>query len=107
MRSSEIFGLRWSDVLYGEGLLAVTAKLKGGKMRYVPMSSQLDWELQEFSAVAQRSNAAYDDDRILPPKDGAISGRQRLEGGFDDLLERAKSKASAFTIYVSRSRPGT
>jgi hypothetical protein len=51
--------------MYGEGLLAVRAKLKRGKMRYVPMPSQLAWELQEFSAVAQRSNAAGDDDRIL------------------------------------------
>ena len=77
MRSSEIFGLRWSDVMYGEGLLAVRAKLKGGKMRYVPMPSQLAWELQEFSAVAQRSNAANDDDRILPPK------RMQSAGGND------------------------
>ncbi len=41
MRSSEIFGLKWSDVMYGEGLLAVRAKLKGGKMRYVPMPPEL------------------------------------------------------------------
>jgi len=34
MRASEIFGLHWADVMYGEGLLAVRAKLKGGKMRY-------------------------------------------------------------------------
>jgi len=37
MRMSELFGLVWSDVVYNEGLLAVRAKLKGGKMRYVPM----------------------------------------------------------------------
>src|SRR5438552_5873684 len=41
MRASEIFGLRWSDVMYNEGLLAVRAKLKGGKMRYVPMLPEL------------------------------------------------------------------
>jgi integrase len=41
MRVAEIFGLRWSDVMYGEGLLAVRAKLKGGKMRYVPMLPEL------------------------------------------------------------------
>ncbi len=41
MRASEIYGLRWSDVMYGEGLLAVRAKLKGGKMRYVPMLPEL------------------------------------------------------------------
>src|SRR6266849_1726815 len=30
MRIAEIFGLRWPDVMYGEGLVAVRAKLKGG-----------------------------------------------------------------------------
>src|SRR5260370_23867522 len=29
MRIAEIFGLRWPDVMYGEGLIAVRAKLKG------------------------------------------------------------------------------
>jgi site-specific recombinase XerD len=82
--------------MYGEGLLAVRTKLKGGKMRYVPMPSQLAWELQEFSAVAQRSNAANDNDKILPPKQGAISGRQRLEGSFEDLLKRAEIKSFRF-----------
>jgi len=37
MRASEIFGLRWIDVMLDEGLLAVRAKLKGGKVRYVPL----------------------------------------------------------------------
>jgi integrase len=46
MRVAEIFGLRWSDVMYGEGLLAVRAKLKGGKMRYVPMLPELAGELR-------------------------------------------------------------
>jgi integrase len=41
MRVSEIFGLRWSDVMYGEGLIAVRAKLKGGKMRYARCLSNL------------------------------------------------------------------
>jgi integrase len=40
MRISEIFSLKWSDVLYKEKLIAVRAKLKGGKMRYVPMASE-------------------------------------------------------------------
>ena len=38
MRMSEIFGLTRSDVMYNEGLLAVRAKLKGGKMRYVEVT---------------------------------------------------------------------
>jgi len=82
MRASEIFGLLWSDVLYSEGLLAVRAKLKGGKMRYVPMTPELASELRRFPVVIS-------EDRIFPPKQGATSGRQRLEGSFVDLLERA------------------
>ena len=34
MRASEIWGLLWPDVMYGEGLIAVRAKLKGVKIRY-------------------------------------------------------------------------
>jgi integrase len=83
MRASEIFGLRWSDMMYSEGLIAVRAKLKGGKMRYVPMLSELAGELRRFPAV-------IGEDRIFPPKAGATSGRQRVEGSFEDLLERAK-----------------
>jgi integrase len=82
MRVSEIFGLRWSDVLYEEGLLAVRAKLKGGKMRYVPMPPELAAEIRRYPA-------AIDEDRILPPEPGATSGRQRVEGSFEDLLDRA------------------
>ena len=83
MRASEVFGLFWSDVLYNEGLIAVRAKLKGGKMRYAPMTPELAGELRRYPAV-------IGEDRIFPPKADATSGRQRLEGSFDDLLERAK-----------------
>src|SRR5580700_11504673 len=82
MRASEIFGLNWSDAMYCEGLLAVRAKLKGGKMRYVPMLPEVADELRRFPAV-------IGEDRIFPPKAGAASGRQRVEGSFEDLLERA------------------
>src|ERR1039458_4830432 len=82
MRVAEIFGLRWSDVMYSEGLLAVRAKLKGGKMRYVPMLPELAGELRRYPAV-------IGEDRVFPPKPGATSGRQRVEGSFEDLLERA------------------
>ena len=82
LRSAEIFGLGWADVMYCEGLLAVRAKLKGGKMRYVPMLPEIANELRRFPAVIS-------EDRIFPPKPGATSGRQRVEGSFDDLLERA------------------
>lgn len=84
MRSAEIHRLRWSDVMYSEGLLAVRAKLKKGKVRYVPMPSELAAEVRRYPAV-------IDEDRIFPPKRGDKSGRrQRLEGSFDDLLARAK-----------------
>jgi len=82
MRVSEIFGLRWSEVMYGEGLIAVRAKLKGGKMRYAPMPVELAAELRRFPVV-------IGEDRVFPPKPGATSGRQRVEGSFEDLLERA------------------
>jgi hypothetical protein len=67
--------------MYGEGLLAVRAKLKGGKMRYVPMLPELAGDLRRFSVVV-------DEDRIVPPESGATSGWQRVEGSFDDLLDK-------------------
>ena len=82
MRIAEVFGLRWSDVMYDEGLLAVRAKLKGGKMRYVPMTPELAGELRRFPAV-------LGEDRVFPPKPGAKGARQRVEGSFEDLLDRA------------------
>ena len=69
--------------MYSEGLMAVRAKLKGGKMRYVPMRRELAGELRRFPAV-------IGEDRIFPPKPGATSGRQRVDGSFEDLLERAE-----------------
>ena len=92
MRASEIWGLLWTDIMYAEGLIAVRAKLKGGKMRYVPMPSELAWELQAFSDAAhndQRFPVAKDNLRVFPLKGGTAGGRRRLEGSFDDLLERA------------------
>jgi len=100
MRASEIFGLKWSDAMYNEGLLAVRAKLKGGKMRYVPMPPELAGELRRFMPKPANDNvrsiAAYDDERIFPPKQGARSGRQRVEGSFEDLLDRAGIKDLRF-----------
>ena len=89
MRVAEIFGLGWEDVMYNEGLLAVRAKLKGGKMRYVPMPPELASEMRRFPVV-------IGEDRIFPPKPGATSGRQRVEGSFEDLLERAAIKDFRF-----------
>lgn len=93
MRMSEIFGLKWSDVMYNEGLLAVRAKLKGGKMRYVPMPPELADELRRFTPQPA-TNILYiagnNHEQIFPPKEGAKGERQRVEGSFEDLLERAK-----------------
>ena len=79
MRAAEVFGLKWQDVMYHEGLLAVRSKLKGGKMRYVPMPPELAGGLRRFPVV-------IGEERIFPPRAGATSGRQRLEGSFEDLL---------------------
>jgi len=83
MRSSEVHRLRWSDVLYREELIAVRAKLKKGKERYVPMTSELAEEIRRCPAV-------IGEDRIFPPTRGEKSGRQRLEGSFEDVLTRAQ-----------------
>lgn len=85
MRSAEIHRLVWSDILYREGLIAVRARLKGGKIRYAPMSPELAAELRWYPVVEGH-------DRIFPPKGGKTSKRQRLEGSFDELLVRAKIK---------------
>jgi integrase len=82
MRMAEIFALMWSDILYREELIAVRAMLKGGKMRYVPMPSELAAEIRRFPAV-------IGEDRIFRPKLGAKSERQRVEGSFETILELA------------------
>jgi len=78
--------------MYSEGLLAVTAKLKGGKMRYVPMPPELTEELRRYTPQPA-NNVLYiagnNHERIFPPKNGAKAERQRVEGSFEDLLERA------------------
>src|SRR5580700_4091684 len=58
-------------------------------MRYVPMLPEVADELRRFPAV-------IGEDRIFPPKSGATSGRQRVEGSFEDLLERAAIKDFRF-----------
>jgi integrase len=83
MRSSEVHRLRWSDVLYREELIAVRAKLKKGKERYVPMTSELAAEIRRYPAV-------IGEDWIFRHKRSEKAGRPRLEGSFDDLLVRAK-----------------
>jgi len=94
MRASEIFGLRWSDVMYNEGLLAVRMKLKGGKMRYVPMLPELADELRRYMPKPAEDKVRFmanrNDDLIFPPKGDAKGGRRRVEASFEDLLRRAE-----------------
>lgn len=81
-RIGEIFRLRWPDILLNEGLIAIRAKLKHGKMRYVPLAPELVAELA-------RLPRAIDDDRLFPPKLGATGERQRVEGSFATILATA------------------
>jgi integrase len=82
MRVAEIFALTWGDILYRERLIAVRAKLKGGKIRYVPLTAELATEIQRYPAV-------IGEDRIFPPKRGAKGERQRVEGSFETVLALA------------------
>jgi integrase len=70
MRIAEIFGLKWTDLHYGEGLMAVRAKLKGGKIRYVPMLLELAREFKQFRTTVG-------EERIFPAQPGAKRGHQR------------------------------
>lgn len=89
MRRGEIFRLKWSDIRYSEGLIAVNAKLKKGRQRYVPMTPELAEEIRRYPAV-------LGEDRILPPEAGATSGRQRADKSFANLLQRAKIRNFRF-----------
>lgn len=82
MRIAEIFSLKWSDLLYREGLIAVRAKLKGGKVRYVPMPPELAAEFGKYPAV-------LGEERIFPPEPGARRERQRVDKSFKTILELA------------------
>jgi len=89
MRISEIFGLTWGDLLYKEELIAVRAKLKGGKVRYVPMPPELASEFKRYPAV-------LGEERIFPPEPGAKRERQRVDKSFAAILELAGIKDFRF-----------
>ncbi len=82
MRIAEIFGLKWMDLHFGEGLMAVRAKLKGGKIRYVPMLSELAREFKQFRTTVG-------EERIFPPEPGAKRERQRVDKSFETILTMA------------------
>ena len=89
MRMAEIFGLVWSDLRYGEGVIAVRSKLKGGKIRYVPMTPELSAELRKYPAEIGQ-------ERLFPPKRDAKGERQRVEGSFETILELAGIQSFRF-----------
>jgi integrase len=82
MRIAEIFALRWSDLLIREELIAVRAKLKRGKVRYVPMCPELGAEFKRYPVI-------LGEDRIFPPEPGAKRERQRVDKSFETILELA------------------
>jgi integrase len=83
MRVAEVFGLTWNDLHYSEGLIAVRSKLKCGKIRYVPMTPELAFELRKYPV-------AIGEEYLFPPKRGSKGERQRVEGSFETILELAE-----------------
>ncbi len=79
MRMAEVFGLTWDDLHYSEGLIAVRSKLKGGRIRYVPMTPELAVELQRYPAGRGVN-------QLFPPKRSAKGERQRVERSFETVL---------------------
>jgi integrase len=89
MRISEIFALNWSDILYEESLIAVRSKLKGGRVRYVPLIPELVTELK-------RCPGALGEEKLFPPRKGATGARRRVEGSFESILRDARIKDFRF-----------
>jgi integrase len=73
MRVAEIFALKWSDVLHREELIAVRSKLKGGKMRYVPMPPELAKNPKRGTG---RNRRGLDVPVLFPTPSDVISGGQ-------------------------------
>ena|ERR1700677_3977215 len=68
MKSFGSLRLRWPGVMYGEGLTAVRAKLRGGRMGCVPMTLELTDELKRFPVVIS------DDQRFAAKSIGSVAG---------------------------------
>jgi hypothetical protein len=79
---------------------AMTAKLKGGKMRYGPMTSKLADELE----VMQPANG---NGQLFPPRAGAAGVVEGLRGVLRICCLGRKSVTTAFTICGTPSRLGT
>ncbi len=80
------------DAIYAwlrSGLIPDACILRAGNSIRIDSDPELAGELRRFPVV-------INEDRIFPPKAGATSGRQRVEGSFEDLLERAGIKDFRF-----------
>ena len=100
MRIAEIFGLKWGDLLYREDLIAVQAKLKGGKMRYVPMAPELAAEFRSYPAV-------LGEEQIFPPEPRTNTDRQELTKASRPFSIWPALKISGFTTSGTHSPVGT
>src|SRR5262249_34294445 len=69
----------WSDLRYAEGLITVRAKLKGGRIRYVPMTPLLAAELRKYPVV-------LGEESIFPAQLDTKGERQRVEHSFATIL---------------------
>ena len=58
------------------------AKLKRGKVRYVPMPPELAREFKQFRTTVG-------EERIFPPEPGAKRERQRVDKSFETILTMA------------------
>lgn len=85
--------------MYNEGIIAVRAKLKGGKMRYVPMRPELGSSCDGIPPCSARI--------VFSRRKRDATCGQRVEGSFRDLLERAHIEDFRFMICATRLRPGT
>jgi integrase len=82
MRMGEIFALEWQDLDFSSGLIAVRAKLKNGKVRFVPMTVELAQEFRSYPRT-------LGEPRIFPPRGRSEGERQRVERSFRTILDLA------------------
>jgi hypothetical protein len=96
--------------MYNEGLLAVRAKLKGGKMRYVPMPPELADELRRFMPQPA-NNVLYitgnNDERIFRRKTALRASARAYKEVLKTCSKGQESRTSAFMISVTRLHRGT
>jgi Phage integrase family len=98
MRSAEIHRLRRSDVRYGEGSLAVRAKLKKGQERSVPTTSEFAEGIRRYPTVRGDIlkvviGVDVDEQAQEHPR---LFGAERCRGSFDDALEVADTSLAQF-----------